>query len=247
MVVAVMQPTYLPWLGYFDLMDQSDVFVFLDTVQFEKRSWQQRNRIKTAQGELYLTVPVLGSCHQTIAEVEINNNADWRRKHWATLEMSYRKSPCWSHYGSVLQRIYEREWGRLADLNIEVVTQLAGALGIRAKLERTSQMPPLPGRKAEPLVALCRQFQADTYLSPLGSRAYLDSEAPFAEQGIALRFQSYEHPIYPQRYSTFIPFLSVVDLLMNVGEGSLELLRSGRRPATALSETPLPVAADTSA
>jgi hypothetical protein len=247
MVVVVMQPTYLPWPGYFDLMDQSDVFVFLDTVQFEKRSWQQRNRIKTAQGELYLTVPVLGSCHQPLAEVEINNHTDWRHKHWASLEMNYRKSPFWSHYGPMLQRIYEREWVRLVDLNIEVATQLAGALGIQAKLERTSQMPPLPGRKTEPLVALCRQFQADTYLSPRGSRAYLDSEVPFAEHGIALRFQAYAPPTYPQRYADFIPALSAVDLLMNVGDRSLEVLRSGRRPATPLSETPLPPVENASA
>jgi hypothetical protein len=236
MVVVVMQPTYLPWIGYFDLIGQADIFVFLDTVQFEKQSWQQRNRIKTSQGVQWLSVPVFHSFGQKIIDVRINNQTKWRRKHWMSLFTNYGKAPFWSLYGPELDQLYQREYYRLAELNIDLVKLLCGMFGIKPRFLRTSEQPPLPGTKVEPLIALCKQLGADTYLSPAGSRAYLESETPFRESGISLVFQEYEHPIYPQLHGGFISHLSVVDLLMNTGPRAPEIILSGRKPWEKCSE-----------
>src|SRR4026209_1395866 len=107
---VIMQPTYLPWLGYFDLIDQSDVFVLLDTVQFEKQTWQQRNRVKTPQGIVWLTVPVLQDLDNRIFEVEINNRVDWQRKHRGTIEQSYSRACCFGDFAPALRAFHEREW-----------------------------------------------------------------------------------------------------------------------------------------
>jgi hypothetical protein len=241
MVLVVMQPTYLPWMGYFDLIDQSDVFIFLDTVQFEKQSWQQRNRIKTPQGTHWLTVPVFHAETQPIIQariVQIKSIGSWRRKHWLSLLSNYQKAPFWSEFGPSFEQLYQRKHEKLAELNIDLINMLCEAIGIRAKFVRTSELPPLSGKKAEPLVALCKMFGADVYLSPAGSQAYLESDVLFWKNGTSLLFQQYEHPKYPQLYGEFIPYLSVVDLMMNAGPKALEIIRSGRRPNKTLSEMP---------
>jgi hypothetical protein len=226
-----MQPTYLPWLGYFDLIDQSDVFIFLDTVQFEKQSWQQRNRIKTAIETQWLTVPVYRSLKQKIMDVRIDNTKDWRRNHWMSLVNNYHGSSFWSSYSSRLESTYHQHWDRLAELNIFLIKTLCETLDLRPRFVRTSELPILQGKKAELLVDLCKIFGADTYLSPAGSQVYLESDAPFRSDGISLVFHQYEHPTYPQLYGEFIPYLSVVDLLLNTGPQALGVIRSGRRPS----------------
>jgi len=224
-----MQPTYLPWLGYFDLIDQSDVFVLLDTVQFEKQSWQQRNRVKTPQGVVWLTVPVLQDLDNRIFEVEINNKVDWQRKHRGTIEQSYSRACYFGEFASALRAFTTREWTHLADLNIALIEAFCGWFGLRPNLVRASEMPAIPGHREELIISICRHFGANEYLSPPGSRVYLNDETPFKEAGISLRFQAYEHPIYPQRHGEFVPYLSALDLLLNAGEESLSIVRSGRR------------------
>lgn len=231
---VIMQPTYLPWLGYFDLIDQSDVFVLLDTVQFEKQSWQQRNRVKTPQGVTYLTVPVLQDLDNRIRDVEINPRVDWRRKHWATIEQSYSRACHFAEFAATLRGIYTTEWNSLADLNITLIETFCDMLGMRPSLVRASELPPIQERREELILAHCRHFGADEYLSPPGSRVYLCDETPFRDAGVKLRFQHYEHPTYPQRHGDFVPYLSVLDLLLNVGEDSLNIIRSGRRESVSL-------------
>jgi hypothetical protein len=231
-VLAVMQPTYLPWIGYFDLIDQSDVFVLYDTVQFEKQSWQQRNRIKTPQGELWLTVPVQHAMGQSIVEARIQATEPWGRKHWQSLVTNYRRAPGWAWCAPVLEATFTQTWEHLADLNVHLITECCRLLGVTTPLVRSSTLPPLTGRKAEPLLELCARFRAATYLSPAGARSYLTDDAEFEARRVALRFHAYDHPEYPQLHGASIPYLSVVDLLMNMGEGSLAVLRSGRRAPT---------------
>jgi hypothetical protein len=236
MIASIMQPTYLPWSGYFDLIGQSDVFVFLDTVQFEKQSWQQRNRIKTPSGPLWLTVPCYQSLPQQIVDVRIDNKTDWRRKHWMSISANYSKAPFWRDYRERLEGIYSRDWDRLADLNIRLITLLTGLLGIEARFLNASELLRSDRSRSARLVEICADLGATVYLSPPGSFAYIHSDRPFAERGIRLAFQQYEHPVYPQRIGAFVSHLSVVDILLNCGPAALEILKSGRRRWLSASE-----------
>lgn len=235
MRVVIMQPTYLPWMGYFDLMDQADRFVILDTVQFVRQSWQQRNRVKTSSGAHWLTVPVMREFAQTIAAVRVNNATDWARAHWRTLEQNYRRAPFWGSFAGGIKELFcvKREW--LWEGNFALIEFLREAMGITTPLVRASTIQ-ATGRREALLVNTCRQLDATDYLSPLGSVAYLHDEAPFAAEKIRVEFQHYEHPEYRQLYPPFVSHLSALDLLLNEGDGALEILRSGRRAAYSMAE-----------
>jgi hypothetical protein len=232
--IAVSQPTYLPWIGYFDLIDQVDCFVFLDSVQFEKRSWQQRNRIKTADGLLFLTVPVVvkGRFEQKIKDVEIESSF-FARKHLRSIESSYRRAPYFARYFEQFAGIFETclAGTRLAELNIQVIQWLCSVMGINTPLSRSSEIDE-EGRRGERLLKICRGLGADCYLSALGSADYLLDDIPnFSMCGIEVGFQNYCHPEYSQLFGPFQPYASAIDLLFNEGDRSLSVLRSGRRPA----------------
>ena len=224
--LAAHQPQYLPWLGYFDKLDRADVFVLLDNVQFKKNEWQNRNRIRTAEGWQWLTVPVRHRFPQTIAEVEIDERVAWTRKHLQALKQNYGKAPYVDALLPQLEAALESPGSRLAPLNIGLVGLLAGILGIDTLTVLGSDVPARDDPNAR-LIDLCRALEADTYLSGAGANDYLDVDA-FAAAGIEVRFQSFDHPVYEQRYQPFEPFLSVVDLFMNCGRESLSLIRSGR-------------------
>jgi hypothetical protein len=227
---AIMQPTYLPWLGYSDLMDQSDVFVFLDSVQFDKRSWQQRNRIKAPSGELLLTVPVFskGKRDQRICEVQIDYTTNFEEKHIKTIERCYGKAPFFEKYAGELAAILKKRQQYLAELTIDLIDWIRGTIGIKTELVRSSSLD-AQGRKVELLVNICKSVRAECYLSPLGSKVYIEENDSFRQNNIELEYQNFEHPIYTQLHGDFIPSLSVIDLLFNEGERSLEIIRSGRR------------------
>lgn len=228
MIAAVMQPTYLPWMGYFDLLDQADVFVLLDTVAFSRQSWQQRNRILAGGTVQWLTVPVRHALGTPIREIAVDTSRPWRRKHWGSLEQAYRRAPFWAEERGLLAPVYEREWRLLAELDVSLIRALAARLGIGTELVLASSLAPAAGGREDALVDICRQVGAGTYLSPAGAAVYLASDARFAAHGIELRFHAYEHPVYAQPGTEFVSHLSVVDLLANVGPAALETIRSGR-------------------
>ena len=232
MRIAIAQPTYLPWLGYFDLIDQVDCFVLLDDVQFEKQSWQQRNRIKGPSGLQWLTVPVVfrGRLGQHIRDVQIREPS-FSQKHLRAIELGYRRTPYFDSYFPELAKIVSEGGNRrLVDLNCAAIEWICSCLGIRTKRVRSSQMAEI-GKRSELLVNLCRRLEADSYLSPFGSSAYLlDEMQCFTAAGIEVSFQHYEHPRYRQLFPPFCPYASAVDLMFNEGERSLEIVRSGRRP-----------------
>ncbi len=227
---AIMQPTYLPWMGYFDLMDQSDVFVILDSVQFEKRSWQQRNRIKTPQGELMLSIPVLskGRFDQDIREVEIDTTKNFQEGHLKAIKYNYAKAKYFNQYIVGLEDILLKEYKFLADFNTEMIVWLKSSLKIPSALLRSSDLD-VTGKKAGLLVSICKNLGARRYISPQGAKAYIEGTDIFQANDIELCYQEFKHPPYTQLFGDFIPYLSVVDLLFNEGEKGLDIIRSGRK------------------
>lgn len=238
MTAVIMQPTYLPWMGYFDLMDSADAFVLLDTVQFEKQSWQQRNRIKTGDAESkWLTVPVIQGLKQKIKDVRIEGSNPWRRKHWGTICQHYKRAPYWNLYSEGLSALYSQDWSYLFDWNVAVITFLKEQFGIRTKILRASDIP-VSGDRVGLLVNICRYLKTDVYLSPVGSADYIAENNIFSSEGITLIYQQFTHPVYRQLYGEFMAYMSAIDLLFNEGPSSLEIIRSGRgvygRPSSLL-------------
>ncbi|MCK5082503.1 MAG: WbqC family protein [Candidatus Omnitrophica bacterium] len=229
-IAAIMQPTYLPWLGYFDLMDQSDVFVFLDSVQFDKRSWQQRNRIKCPNGEQMLTVPVLtkGLFRQKIFEARIDPDSNFADSHIRSIQLNYAKAKYFPQYFGQLEAILKKRQTLLVDLNMDLISWFKEVLGIKAQTIRSSSLNIL-GKKADLLANICKELNIEHYLSPAGSGGYIGEDNVFDEYGIRLSYQNYEPVLYRQLYGEFIPYLSVLDLLFNEGEQSLAVIRAGRK------------------
>ena len=224
-----MQPTYLPWLGYFDLIDKSDNFIILDNVIFSKQSWQQRNRIKTSSGSLWLTVPVItkGYAHQIVCDVNIIENPKWSIKQIKTIKQNYINTPFYDYYFEELSDILLNSNKYLAELNIELIKWLCLKIGININLIRSSQLKINKAEKVENLINICNKIGTDHYLSPSGSKPYIDENNLFYESKIELSYQQYCHPEYRQLYGDFIPYMSVIDLLFNEGEKSLGIIRSG--------------------
>ena len=224
MIISVHQPQYLPWLGYFDKIKRADIFILLDNVQFKKNEWQNRNRIKTANGLQWLTVPVMYKFPQLINEVEINNGDKWQHRQRQAIISNYKKAQCWSFLEEFFEEIFSSKWQYISQLNIHVVKKLAGLLGIKTPIYIVSELGKFPEDPDERLIALTKHFDGDTYLAGGGGKGYMDT-AKYTQNGVKVVFQEYEHPVYNQLFGDFEPFMSVIDLLYNHGEKSLEILR----------------------
>jgi hypothetical protein len=214
MIMSIHQPQFIV---------QSDIFVFLDTVQFKKNEFQNRNKIKTAQGWQWLTVPVVYKYPEHIDEVSINNRIDWRKKHMRTLEINYQKAPYCRDLFPTLKEFYAGNSESLSEVNRESVRVLLKILGVHKETKIASELGDFPEEPSERLAAICESVGADTYLSGAGGSDYLDLK-PFNEKGIRVEFQNFKHPVYPQLYGDFIPNLSLLDLLFNGGPDSLDIL-----------------------
>ncbi len=228
MKVAIHQPQYLPWLGHFAKLAAADCWIFLDTVQYEKNGWQNRNRIKTPRGAQWLTVPVRARLGTLIRDVEIDAGQPWQRKHLEALRVNYARAPHFARYFGDLERLLRRPWRLLADLNVEVTRFLAGALGLSRRMVRASELPAASADPTGRLLDLCRAVGADSYLAGQDGARYMDLEQCRGSR-VAVWGQEYQHPTYTQLDGDFLPFLSVVDLLLTHGESSLEILRQGDR------------------
>jgi hypothetical protein len=226
MIVAIHQPQYMAWSGYFHKIAVADLFVILDDVQFKKNEWQHRNRIRTAQGWQWLSVPNRYRFPQKINEVAVNNETDWRTKHWHSLEAAYGRAPFFGEYRRDFESFYAEAWNDLAALNIASVKLLCRLLGISTTIE-TSSSYGFDGFSTIRLVNICRHFKADMYLSGSGGKEYLD-ETQFRDAGIRVGYQDFVPPRYPQHWARsdeeFVPGLSVIDLLFNCGTKSLPVL-----------------------
>jgi WbqC-like protein family len=215
---AIMQPTYLPWVGYFNLISQVDFFVFLDDVQFERRSWQSRNRILLDGNEHWLTVPVHSERQtQRLDTIQIDFSQKWQRKHVLGLEQAYRKAPYFEEIAIVLECLQQADGMNLANLNIQIIQIIAQALNLKAKFITASVLN-LPDSRSQHLLNICNALGCQEYLSPLGSQTYLIEEGIFQKSSVELSFQNYTPQPYPQlKSSIFKSHLSILDLIANIG------------------------------
>lgn len=234
MILSVNQPTFLPWIGQFALIDQVDVFVFYDDVQLVKQSWDVRNRIKTQQGPIWVSFPI--KHNKNFKELkfnvtEINSDLNWKKKHFKTLQNSYRKSKNYFEVIDWFETVYFNNFTFVSDMNIYLIKQICSKIGIETKFIKSSDLKSSEGKKDIRLVKICKELSAEHYLSPIGSSAYIELNSPggeFTKNNIKLNYQNYKHPIYPQLYGDFITHMSIVDLLFNVGfNDALSIIRSG--------------------
>lgn len=217
---VILQPSYLPWRGYFDLVHEADVFVFYDDVQYDKHGWRNRNRIKTSSGTQWLTVPVLSkgnvSAGVTIKDVGIAWTQDWAKKHLSTIRQAYARAPFFKDVLPLVEGLFSKRHERLVDLTVETTIALAEALGItRTRFVRSSELG-IEGGKTERLVRLCRHLGADRYLSGPSARDYIEASL-FADAGIALDYKAYDYPEYEQLHPPYDPQVSILDLLFMKG------------------------------
>ncbi|OIQ12665.1 WbqC family protein [Neomoorella thermoacetica] len=224
MRVAAHQPNYLPWTGFFHKMANCDVFVILDNVQFPRRDFCNRTRIKSPRGAYWLTLPVVrGAFEQKINETRLFEPDTNLPRHLKTLHHFYARAPFYNFLIQKLLPIYEQSWEYLLPFNLALIKTLAAILGITTPLVLASSLGEPPAGKSERLIYLCQQLGADTYLSGRGAVAYNDPVA-FAAAGLKLEYQSFTPPVYPQGYGIFIPNLSIVDLIMYHGSASQRFL-----------------------
>ena len=219
MNVSIHQPQYLPWLPYFLKIEQSDVFIILDTVDFQKNGLQNRNQIKTEQGAHWLTVPVRQQLGQKIIDVRIANNIAWQRKHWQTIQQYYRKARAFKNYKNDLEALYSNERTGLCDLNIEIIVMMMRWMNIQTPILRSSQMK-ATGIASDLVLNLCLEAGAKRYISGSGGENYLQPET-FKKAGIEVVFHASVLPeTYPQLPSQagFINHLSALDILLNCGD-----------------------------
>jgi hypothetical protein len=221
MIVTIHQPSYLPWIPFLEKGLRSDVFVMLDNVQFEKNSEQNRNRIKTEHGELWLTVPVSRNSETLLCDIEIpRTETAWIRKHRRTIEQNYRKAPYYPEVAEPLFALLQHGWTKLLDLNLAVDRLFLEMAGFGGRIVRASELN-VSGSNWERLLNICRALDPQTYLSGISGHQYLNLDA-FEAAGIQVLFQQYQHRDYPQRFpqAGFTPRLSALDLFMNVGIGA---------------------------
>jgi len=215
---------YLPWLGLFDRIYKSDVFVMLDNVNYSKNYFINRNKIKTHNGWTWLTVPIISKGHfgQLISDVKIDNTKKWQEQHWKSIYYSYSKAQHFKKFENLIKPYYEKDAEYLCELNIKLMLEILKALGIKTKVVMASELK-AKGKKEELILNICKDLGATEYLSGPSGKDYLNPET-WDKNGIRLEFQYYSHPVYPQLYGEFMQEMSIIDLMFNCGDESLKIL-----------------------
>lgn len=228
-IVTIHQPDHIPWLGWFNKIDQADLFVVLDCVQLSKRAFQHRNRvIGVNDAPTWLTIPLATRNHERhrLRDLIINSRIPWQRHYWNILYERYHRHPAWSEHGAYLAGLLDRPFELLVDLNMEIIRYLMKVIGISTPMIMASTLDP-QGRSSELNLDICRKVGARTYLAGPLSRRYL-CEDGFRRDGITVRYHEFHHPVYPQfGRDGFVSNLCALDLLMNQTDGVLDTIRRG--------------------
>jgi hypothetical protein len=226
MIISIMQPTFMPWAGYFHMIKNSDLFIFLDDVQFNKRSWQQRNKFLQLQNEIYLTVPVnsKGKFNQKINDVKINYEQEWKDKHLKVFEYNYKKHPFFNEVFNLITTAYNKDFNELYKLNIFLIDLVKEYLSIKVETKLSSQFN-ITSTKGDRIIDLLKANGATKYLSPNGSKDYLNEGKIFKENNIELKYLDYKCLPYRQlNNKKFISHLSIMDAIFNLGTKTIEVL-----------------------
>lgn len=226
MKVAIHQPNYLPWIGFFDKLDQVDKFVLLDKANHSKNGFLNRSKIKTPQGGFQLTVP-LKNKGIPINQIQIADNSNWQVNHWKSIEANYKKCPYWSDYKSGFKQLYQRKWEKIASINIALIKHIIALLTITTELLIESDFQIDFGSGNTRNVNITSHLKGEIYLSGTGARVYNDNRE-FNDHQIKLVYQDFRHPMYPQRWENFQPNLSIIDMLFNCGPETIEIIRKYR-------------------
>lgn len=219
-----MQPGYLPWLGFFELMQNCDLFVIFDDVQYTKKDWRNRNRIRSKNSWFWLTVPVLTKHKrfQLINEARINYSIDWRTKHLRAIAINYCKAKYFNNYFFDFEKKLDYKWDSLVDLDLEIIIWLSKALGINKSIIKSSTLK-TKGKRENKIIEICKTLGAQELYDSKAASLFIDKKE-FEKAGINIIFQDYRHPVYEQIYKPFIPYMSTIDLLFNHGPNSLGII-----------------------
>lgn len=224
MIVSAHQPAYLAWLGYFHKATLCDVFVYYDHVEHSNRDFTTRNRIKTSQGPMWLTVPVKSGPAKRIADLSIDNNTAWQKRHLKGIQTSYGKAEYFGKYARFLEEFLLNRYENFADMNFELTRLLFDILGLNVELLRSSSMG-ISGTRNDGIYQMLELLGARKIVFGVNGRDYADVEE-YRARGIECFFQEYRHPAYRQMHGEFSPFMSVVDLIFNCGPDSLAIIKS---------------------
>lgn len=221
--VAIHQPGYLPWLGFFKKMMNSDIFVFLDDAQYEKKDWDNRNMIRTSTGSTWLTVPVHGHHDLNLNQVKIDDTKHWSQKHKKSILLNYSKANYFEKHRDFIDQFYEKSFDLLIDVNMEFIYYVIKKLEIKTKTLFSSTLK-ISEKGSDRVLNICKALDADVYISgTLWAKNHLQVE-DFTKNHIKVKFQNFQHPVYRQLHGNFIPNMSIVDLLFNEGENSKQIL-----------------------
>jgi hypothetical protein len=228
MKCVILQPSYIPWRGFFHQIYRSDLFIFYDDVQYDKNGWRNRNQIKTSQGKKWLTIPVKTKGSVTdntpINQIPIAWDKPWNIHHWKGIQFAYKKAPFFSQYTGYFEEMYSRQTDFLADFTIASTMEIAGLLGIsRTRFLRSSEISGITGEKTDRLIQILMSVGADEYISGPSAKDYIEEEK-FKEAGIRLEYMQYNYPEYPQLYPPFDGNVSIIDLLFMTGPRALNFI-----------------------
>ena len=221
MIISIHQPAYLPWLGYFDKINRSDIFIYLDTVQLEKNSYTCRNKIKTPQGSTWLTIPIIIKGHTTnsIGDIRIDNSQNWKKNHLKNIFFNYKKAKFFDDLYPKIELLYEEDFDLFSDLAYKHMVFWLNELNIQTKIVKSSTLD-IETKKSDLILDLCSNFRASKYLSGALGKGYLN-ESSFDQHQIQIEYQNYSHPVYQQLNGEFLPYMGIVDFWMNTHDVEL--------------------------
>tara|TARA_Y100000739_G_C20548890_1_gene437238 strand:- start:407 stop:1102 length:696 start_codon:yes stop_codon:yes gene_type:complete len=217
--IAMLQPNYIPWKGVFDLINRVDVFVFYDDVQYTLKDWRNRNKIKTQNGDKWLSVPVKtkGLRDQLVCNAQINIQENWQRKHFSAIQSAYAKAPFFKEYKYLIEDIYmDNVWGSISDLDIYSTKKIAEAIGISAEWVNSSDLKLHGNKDGEKIIKICQELNCNFFINGPASKEFMDYEK-FKEAGIELDYMDYIYPEYNQLYEPFNHYVTVLDVIFNCG------------------------------
>lgn len=218
MKCAIMQPTYFPWAGYFNLISQVDYFVFLDDAQFQKGTWHNRNKLLVNKQPAWMTIPVLREClEQKICESKLDDKKTWRRKHVNLIQQNYSKHPYYLAIVPFIEMIEDTSLNTLSELNINIIKKISAALGLQKNFVLSSALD-IQGERSERLVKICKKLECEEYISPPGAKDYLEEDGFTQLSNMKLTINNFNPKVYPQAKSDeFISHFSILDVMANIG------------------------------